>query len=439
LPYEPAPVPRVLKWWERPGSSLVDGVQTAQLASWVEFTEVLSQFAPYGNYIWRGHSRDSWLLEPSLDRLLRRVGKAGDEKAVAEHLQRFQLATRGRRGPSPLDLDENEWWALGQHYGLATPLLDWTDSPYAAAFLAFEQEDENGTSCRAVFGLETSGLLRRSKEITENDRHGKRWAVEIVRPIHHHDTRLVSQAGLFTKAPTGLDLESWIRRYFHSSTFWSLVKILIPSPERTTALNTLNRMNINHLSLFPDLTGSAQHCNTALSVLDYARPEGRVVVPQQQENLDSVEPPSLHLRSRGRPLDAQQLLGISRTNAKLLEIEKRRMAAIGQPDLDPLFIRPEAFESVISLLRSAGIRHTAELEAVIAEVDAESLVALLSELGYHQVRVSDAMPILADFAGASRLDDAGFDKFFTENKLTFAGGSAAARARLLRLRAAPST
>jgi hypothetical protein len=70
LPWTPVPVPPVLTWRERPGFSFVDGVQTVQLESWAEFVGFLSQFVPYGNYIWRGHNQDKWLLEPSLDRLL---------------------------------------------------------------------------------------------------------------------------------------------------------------------------------------------------------------------------------------------------------------------------------------------------------------------------------------------------------------------------------
>lgn len=48
-----------------------------------------------------------------------------------------------------------------------------------------------------------------------------------------------------------------------------LIKISIPNRDRNECLQTLHRMNINHLSLFPDLSGSAYHCNRLLEIDDY--------------------------------------------------------------------------------------------------------------------------------------------------------------------------
>ena len=50
----------------------------------------------------------------------------------------------------------------------------------------------------------------------------------------------------------------------------ALVKIVVHEEkgDRSEILRALNRMNINHRSLFPDISGSAEFCNMRLSVPD---------------------------------------------------------------------------------------------------------------------------------------------------------------------------
>ena len=56
-----------------------------------------------------------------------------------------------------------------------------------------------------------------------------------------------------------------------SGTDEALVKIVVPEEkgDRFEILQALNRMNINHRSLFPDISGSAEFCNMRLSVTGY--------------------------------------------------------------------------------------------------------------------------------------------------------------------------
>ncbi|MCH8250566.1 MAG: FRG domain-containing protein [Proteobacteria bacterium] len=223
-------------------------------------------------YIWRGHRCDDWFLEPTLDRRLKRVGRVRQRQLRKSHLENFQYAVRGRRGPNPVPIsNENDWWALGQHHGLDTPLLDWTSSPFAAAYFAFFHTGPDQTRRRALYAVNSSALEAKSREIAKSIEGPDRPPiVELVRPQSDDNPRLVNQAGLFTRAPDRVDLESWIKKHFAGiEDEYILIKITIPNKDRQMALRSLNRMNINHLTLFPDLHGASRFCNLDLDIDKY--------------------------------------------------------------------------------------------------------------------------------------------------------------------------
>src|SRR5207245_11317339 len=94
--------------------------------------------------------------------------------------------------------------------------------------------------------------------------------IEFVRPMSDENPRLISQGGVFSRGPDGQDLETWIRANFKGEQDgYILMKILIPDADRESCLRSLNRMNINHLSLFPDLYGAAKFCNTSSEITKY--------------------------------------------------------------------------------------------------------------------------------------------------------------------------
>jgi hypothetical protein len=78
--------------------------------------------------------------------------------------------------------------------------------------------------------------------------------------------RLLAQSSLFLKMPEQTDLEAIIEHHLAELTSEGegkpvLKKIRIPSEGRRECLKMLNKMNINRLTLFPDLDGAARYIN----------------------------------------------------------------------------------------------------------------------------------------------------------------------------------
>lgn len=258
---------RSSRWDER---QVTNGVFDVRLTSWKYFHDYIRQeFIDFPHYVWRGQRNAAWGLETSLDRILK--GKTLDQmkQIVPNHLKKFQLAARGRRGPNPSSIaSESEWWALAQHHGMATPLLDWTEAPFVALYFAFEKEIPPSSGERAVWAL--SGVDDKNRKILRDHSSGDPPLLEYVRPNQDDNARLVNQSGLFTQVPLGETVETWVQaQYNGEDAAGTLVKITMPDTDRILCLRTLNRMNINHLSLFPDLYGAGKHCNNSLQIDRY--------------------------------------------------------------------------------------------------------------------------------------------------------------------------
>ena len=262
-------MPRRSRWTTRAPSK--DGLWTIELLSWKYFHDFVRQeMLHYSHYVWRGQRDSSWRLQTSLDRALKGKLHSVRPSLAADHLERFKYASRGRRGPTALSIqDDNDWWALGQHHGLATPLLDWTESPFVALYFAFEETVKPTTGFRSVWAL--GKVEDKNREIVEAHREsGPPPVLEYVRPFQDDNNRLLTQAAVFTRAPLGATVDEWVLEHFAGVVQQAaLIHLKIPEKDRADCLCTLNRMNINHKTLFPDLSGSAEHCNKGLAIRGY--------------------------------------------------------------------------------------------------------------------------------------------------------------------------
>ena len=130
-----------------------DGVAETYLESWTDFDNVVKKLLRQPTFVFRGQRDSEWLLEPSLTRLVAK--RSTWKRNEADYMPRFRLALRGRLDDQLLaSLSDDELLAIGQHFGLATPLLDWSESPYVALFFAFEAPPASGSQYRTVCALD---------------------------------------------------------------------------------------------------------------------------------------------------------------------------------------------------------------------------------------------------------------------------------------------
>ncbi|MFW5804524.1 MAG: FRG domain-containing protein [bacterium] len=246
-----------------------------KINSWDEAKDYCNELMKENNFwIFRGHYKSEWLLQPSLERILSKepIDLAIESKIITEFRRRAHQYLPSNLLPGNL----LEWIALMQHYGAPTRLLDWTRSPYIAAFIAFENTYKESGDV-AIWGINSKWLNEASKTILKRNKaqqfiHPKEISDEklvnfinadlkVIVPIEPMtmNERLTIQQGLFL-LPSGkqISFEESLSEYepFDSKKF--IKKIIIPKSEGLTCLVDLNRMNINAASLFPGLDGFAR-------------------------------------------------------------------------------------------------------------------------------------------------------------------------------------
>lgn len=253
------------------------------------------------DYIWRGHRCEDWELVSSFDREFKTdnedfVYDPDRGKILNRHLNSFVYAVRSRLKEFGLtvreikeairskELNKNHIWALAQHYGLRTRLLDWCYSPYVAAYFAFQKpNNRNDNHYRIVWGLNY-------KQVCDNYTKAGVFntGIKYFDPMSSEYPRLINQRGLFTITKNGeeikkarkndIDIEGIVKndRGGGCNGRWLIkAKIKDSKENREEFLRRLNAMNINHMSLFPEIKGGAEFSNIGLEFNEYARFHGQ--------------------------------------------------------------------------------------------------------------------------------------------------------------------
>jgi hypothetical protein len=225
-------------------------MQTIRLARWSEFVEHADAME---GWAFRGHVSAQWPLVPSLTRRLLqfspepRLWPLREARAMRVFRRKAHIYLQDRTALE----DDLRCLALMQHHGAATRLLDFTKSPFVAAFFALE----SATRDVAVFALNTPELWHRLPDFDPSLTRAQidprvagnfeRYFASNKLPLlwfgepSEMDSRLVAQSGLF----------------------------VVPLSMRDEAMRALYRMNVTYATLFPDLDGLARSVSYELEAI----------------------------------------------------------------------------------------------------------------------------------------------------------------------------
>ena len=254
------------------------------LKNWSEFPKAIQKIQkkyaqvfigniPHSNYIYfRGQANSDWALQTTLERTTNEEWSIRSYEQLALRLApEIETLTDKNWGlPKVWHIDKifeenkskaipyipfKEFWIYLRHHGLPSPLLDWTLSPYIAAFFAFcNQSDYKSVAIFAY--IETTNRIKGGwvggpqitvigKNFKTHKRHFLQQGCYTICSKYREASEFILDDHIFCPHESVFEDE----HFSNSMGQDILYRITLPASERASVLEYLNQFNINDFSL----------------------------------------------------------------------------------------------------------------------------------------------------------------------------------------------
>ena len=228
------------------------------VSTWEEFKRHVIPLEQY-RFIYRGQT-NTWRLRSPLHR----TGRGDMRNFFLQDIPVLHrsLSARTKHVFDLTDpLQNAAFLNMVQHHGYPTPLLDWTYSPFVAAYLACHRvrkadaQNANEDQKVRIFIFDAREWRSGFKQILSV---AVRWQhFSLVEPISIQNERLIPQQAL-SSFTTVDDIESYIAAKEADVQKQFLQVIDLPLSERDLVIRELTLMGVTAGSLFPGLDGTCE-------------------------------------------------------------------------------------------------------------------------------------------------------------------------------------
>jgi hypothetical protein len=214
-------------------------------------SEVLEVLEPVNHSFFRGQADFSWSLEPSLARInhpdhcysMSLRGWLDLESYLIREFKKYSY-------PYLKDKPSNEydWLVHAQHHGLPTRLLDWSENPLKALFFAIE--DRAFDQVDGALHLCSPRQISPSTHDIHNGKKGQFFCSSYI------NDRVSAQEGAFSIPYVDVEEDDFTQNLdIVTSELLGYEKVMIPKEAKPQIRHQLNKLGINHRTIYPGLDG----------------------------------------------------------------------------------------------------------------------------------------------------------------------------------------